>query len=76
MELIEEARKDKPWTQAELAKRARMQQSTYSRYVALERNPPLAQIDALCHALSLNIGELLTEADAQTAARFGMGGLK
>jgi hypothetical protein len=53
-----------------------MQQSTYSRYVALERNPPLAQIDALCHALSLNIGELLTEADAQTAARFGMGGLK
>jgi transcriptional regulator with XRE-family HTH domain len=76
MELIEEARRDKPWTQAELATRAQMQQSTYSRYVALQRNPPLAQIDALCHALALDIGELLATADEQTADRFGTGGRK
>jgi transcriptional regulator with XRE-family HTH domain len=76
MEMIEEARRDQPWTQAELAARAHMDQSTYSRYVTYQRSPPLAQIDALCRALGKNIGDLITAADEQTPQRYGPGGLK
>lgn len=76
MELIEEARRNKPWTQAELAKRAQMEQSTYSRYVNLQRSPPLAQIDALCLALGMRIATLIEIADDETAHRYPPGALK
>jgi transcriptional regulator with XRE-family HTH domain len=58
------------WTQTRLSKQAGMNQSTVGKYLRGDLPLGIRQFDALCHALNVNPGVVLSQAHADTLSRF------
>jgi transcriptional regulator with XRE-family HTH domain len=63
VEILDTERLERGWTQAQLGARAGLTQSTLSKYFLLHLRLNLTQLDALCHALSLSVVDVIAEAD-------------
>lgn len=65
--LLAREREDQGMTQAELARRMGIAQSTVSKYLDQRLLMNVSQLDAMCRAMGLNVGEVVVEADRMRA---------
>lgn len=69
MEIIDQARVEKGWTQAQLGAAAGITQSSLSKYFRLELIVSLRQYHELCAALGLSVADVAERASARSHRR-------
>ena len=60
---ITEYRKERDWTEYELAKRSDLPQSTISSWYRKNMQPSLSSLDKIAHAFGLTLSQMLSEND-------------
>lgn len=60
---IAEYRKERDWTEYELAKRSELPQSTISSWYRKNMQPSLSSLDKIAHAFGLTLSQMLSEND-------------
>lgn len=63
LEKILKYRKERGWTEYELAKRSDLPQSTISSWYHKNMQPPLGSLDKIAHAFGFTLSQMLSEDD-------------
>ena len=63
LEKITRYRKERAWTEYELAKRSDLPQSTISSWYRKNMQPSLSSLDKIAHAFGLTLSQMLSEND-------------
>ena len=63
LEKITQYRKERGWTEYELAKRSALPQSTISSWYRKNMQPSLSSLDKIAHAFGLTLSQILSEDD-------------